>query len=87
MKLIENKIGNLLGRFHVQWEEKQTPLFVLHFPQLLRILEKSRYKTSDRYKTHQEYCRVRLRTMLLPLFLLESDFSLFFQDIKLTGIV
>jgi len=25
----------------VQWEEKQTPLFVLHLPQLLRILEKS----------------------------------------------
>jgi len=41
MKLIENKISNLFGRFHVQWEEKQTPLFVLHFPQLLRILKKS----------------------------------------------
>jgi len=41
MKLIENRISNLFGHFHVQWEEKQTPLFVLHLPQLLRILEKS----------------------------------------------
>jgi len=84
MKLIENRISNLFGRFHVQWEEKQTPLFVLHFPQLLRILG---IKPSDRHKTHQEYCRVRLRSMLLPLFLPEEGFSLFFHDIKLTGIV
>jgi len=41
MKLIENRISNLFGRCHVQWEEKQTPLYVLHFPQLLPILEKS----------------------------------------------
>ena len=41
MKLIENRISNFFGRFHEQWEEEQTPLFVLHFPQLLRILEKS----------------------------------------------
>jgi len=82
MKLIENRISYLFGRFQVQWEEKQIPLFVLHFPQLLRILEK---KTSDRYNTNQEYCRVRLR--LLPLFLLEWDFTLLFQDVKLTGIV
>ena len=41
MKLIENTISNLFSRFHVQWEEKHTPLFALHFPQLLRILEKS----------------------------------------------
>jgi len=41
MKLIENRISDLFGRFHVNWEEKQPPLFVLHFPQLLRILEKS----------------------------------------------
>jgi len=41
MKLIEKTISNLFGRFHVQWEEKQPPLFVLHFPQVSRILEKS----------------------------------------------
>jgi len=41
MKLIENRISNLFCRFHAQWEEKQTPLFVLRFPQLLRILQKS----------------------------------------------
>ena len=39
MKLIENRISNLFGAFPVQWEEKQTPLFVLHFPQLLCILQ------------------------------------------------
>jgi len=39
MKLIENRISNLFGGFPVQWEEKQTLLFVLHFPQLLRILQ------------------------------------------------
>jgi len=38
MKLIENRISNLLGGCSVQWEEIQAPLFVLHFPQLLPIL-------------------------------------------------
>jgi len=66
MKLIENRISNLFGHSPMQWEEKQTPLFVLRFPQLLRNLLQ---KLSDRYETHQEYCRVRLRSMLLPLFL------------------
>jgi len=41
MNVIENRISNLFGRFHMQWEEKQAPLFVLRFPQLLRILQKS----------------------------------------------
>jgi len=75
MKLIENRIGNLFGGFPVQWEEKQAPLFVLHFPQLLRIVLQ---KPSGAYETHQEYCRVRLRSMLLPLFLSEKKFSLFY---------
>jgi len=75
MKFIENRISNLFGGFPVQWEEKQAPLFVLHFPQLLRILLQ---KPSGAYETHQVYCRVRLRSMSLPLFLLEKNCSLFY---------
>jgi len=60
MKFIEKRISNLFGRFHVQWEEKQTPLFVLHFPQLSRILEK-RHLIGTRHITST--CRVRLRSM------------------------
>jgi len=69
--------ANLLARAVVKG-------FVLHLPQLLGILLQ---KPSDRYETHQEYCRVRLKSMLLPLFLLEENFSLFFPDVKLTGFV
>jgi len=50
MKLIENRISNVFGRFPVQWEE-QTHLFLLHFTKLLRILLQ---KPSDRYETQQE---------------------------------
>jgi len=68
MKHIENRISNLIGRYPMQWEEEQTPLFVCRFPKLLRILLQ---KLSDLCETHLEYCRVRLRSMSLPLFFLE----------------
>jgi len=58
----------------MQWEEEQTPLFLLHFPKLLRILLQ---KPSDRYETQQEYCRVRMRSMLLALFFRIIFFAFF----------